>query len=515
MNLCPTIHRCMYRCSQIHDVRVKVISIVQPGVILHNRYIASTTCNSNAAQTYNLTSPGVDSVICNGISYIQPHNYTVGICFDGSDVSYIDAARNTGNLNWWNTIIQSRTPMPWMDYSVDETNNNIHVRGGHYGLVSAQMPTFTNPNNISIVCGCSANTHGITGNYTYDRNSKTEQMMNVASMIRCPTLFHTLYHTFNTPIRIITVKNKLLNMLKHGFENTPFTDQFIAVSVENIGAGVTDSDQYVLNLMSECGMSSELPGIYDSNISIAALQITEILLKHDILQRSKLTPRQQLLAPYPIYYVSTTDYVQHRYTPDNEHALKFYHDFDQHLAKLHSFNINLGITADHGMNDKVLHDNKPKVIYLDDLLHEYNVSDAVVILPITDPYIKHHSGLGSYAEIYLNNTNNIDSILQQLRSNDGIYTAMNRADACMNLELPYDLIGDIVVLGDRHTVLGKSAIHHNIDNITGLRSHGGLEEIKVPMLINQPITHAYSQKLTKGQTRNWHLFDYLLNGIQQ
>lgn len=157
-----------------------------------------------------------------------------------------------------------------------------------------------------------------------------------------------------------------------------------------------------------------------------------------------------------------------------------------------------------GMNDKVRFNNEAKVIYLADLLAQMCVSDATIILPITDPYVRHHSNLGSYAEIYLNDTTDIDHILRALRANDGIYTAMNRADACMNLELP-DSIGDIIVIADRHTVLGKSAADHDLSRAGALRSHGGLEEIKVPMLINRTLQHQYAQRLTTGKTRNWYV----------
>ncbi len=46
-----------------------------------------------------------------------------------------------------------------------------------------------------------------------------------------------------------------------------------------------------------------------------------------------------------------------------------------------------------------------------------------------------------------------------------------------------------------------------------LRSHGGLSEGTVPLLVNRPLTHEFARRLTRGQARNLHLFDFLLNGL--
>ena len=43
------------------------------------------------------------------------------------------------------------------------------MRDGFSALADAAMPTFTNPNNVSIVTGAPPEVHGISGNYYLDR----------------------------------------------------------------------------------------------------------------------------------------------------------------------------------------------------------------------------------------------------------------------------------------------------------------------------------------------------------
>ena len=40
-----------------------------------------------------------------------------------------------------------------------------------------------------------------------------------------------------------------------------------------------------------------------------------------------------------------------------------------------------------------------------------------------------------------------------------------------------------------------------------------MDESVVPMWFNRKLTDHYSKKLTKGKSRNFDLFDFLLNGI--
>ncbi len=55
---------------------------------------------------------------------------------------------------------------------------------------------------------------------------------------------------------------------------------------------------------------------------------------------------------------------------------------------------------------------------------------------------------------------------------------MTRTQACQRFELPEDRIGDLVVLGERLTVLGSAANKHDLSGLmVPLRSHGGKKHL--------------------------------------
>ena len=91
-------------------------------------------------------------------------------------------------------------------------------------------------------------------------------------------------------------------------------------------------------------------------------------------------------------YLTTSDYIQHKYGPSQAEALDFYSEIDKQLGLLMDLDCVIGITADHGMNDKT------EIIYLQQLLNEefLEFDDRIkVICPINDPYVVHHGNLGS------------------------------------------------------------------------------------------------------------------------
>jgi phosphonoacetate hydrolase len=168
----------------------------------------------------------------------------------------------------------------------------------------------------------------------------------------------------------------------------------------------------------------------------------------------------------------------------------------------------LAITADHGMNDKHLPNGEPDVIYLQDLCDEWlGTGVARVILPITDPYVRHHGALGSFATVYLPPGTDAAPLLERLRGVVGVDLALPRAEACERFELPADRIGDIVVTATLSKVFGTSPARHDLAGLTEpLRSHGGLTEEAVPMILNRAATLPAERRL-----RNFDAFDLALN----
>jgi phosphonoacetate hydrolase len=209
-------------------------------------------------------------------------------------------------------------------------------------------------------------------------------------------------------------------------------------------------------------------------------------------------------------YLSTTDYVQHKFAPGTEGANAFYAMMDRYLARLDALGAAIALTADHGMNAKTLADGSPNVIYLQDLCDAWiGPGRARVILPITDPYVVHHGALGSFATIYVDPAR-AKKVAEHLDETPGIELVLDNAEACRRFELPPDRMGDLVVVSTRHVVLGTSAARHDLSGLDApLRSHGGITEQEVPLVFNRPVRVPAGMSL-----RNFDALDLALNHAQ-
>ena len=174
------------------------------------------------------------------------------------------------------------------------------------------------------------------------------------------------------------------------------------------------------------------------------------------------------------------------------------------LQQLEELGCIIALTADHGMNAKTGMDSKPDVLYLQDTLDAWlGAEQARVILPITDPYVVHHGALGSYATIYLSPETDHAAIAERLRTMRGIQVVLTREQAAERFELPPDRSGDLVVVSERFTVLGAAQSRHDLSGLdVPLRSHGGISEQRVPLILNRPIPGL-------DKTRRWRNFDAL------
>ncbi len=129
-----------------------------------------------------------------------------------------------------------------------------------------------------------------------------------------------------------------------------------------------------------------------------------------------------------------------------------------------------------------------------------------MILPITDPYVVHHGALGSFATIYLS-PESAGGVIERLKALIGIELVLPRAEAARRFELPADRIGDIVVVSERSFVLGTSRDRHDLSQLElPLRSHGGISEQRVPLIINRRIEGLDANR----RWRNFDAFDLAL-----
>jgi phosphonoacetate hydrolase len=211
-----------------------------------------------------------------------------------------------------------------------------------------------------------------------------------------------------------------------------------------------------------------------------------------------------------LMYLSTTDYIQHKFAPGTEGANRFYAMMDRYLAKMDAMGAIVALTADHGMNAKTRADGSPNVIYLQDRVDGWiGKGRGRVILPITDPYVVHHGALGSFATIYLDAADR-SAVSERLARLEGIDLVLDNASACKRFELPPDRVGDLVVVSSRHVVLGTSASRHDLSGLDApLRSHGGVSEQTVPLLFNRRALN-----LPKRRLRNFDILDIALNHLE-
>ncbi len=397
----------------------------------------------------------------NGRSYRLPEQPSVVVCVDGCEPDYIAQAVAGGHMPWMKGVLAQGTAV----------------------IADCVIPSFTNPNNLSIVTGAPPAVHGICGNYLYDTESGTEVMMNDPKWLRAPTLLAALADAGCT-VAVITAKDKLRKLLGHRMRGICFSSEK-ADEVTQDEHGIDEVVQLV---------DMAVPSVYSAELS-------QFVFAAGVRLMQKRRP--------DIMYLSTTDYVQHKHAPGTGAANRFYRMMDGYLGELESQGCAIVLTADHGMNAKTRLDASPNVIYLQDLLDSWlGQGRARVILPITDPYVVHHGALGSYATIYLTPEADARAVTARLAALRDIEVVLSRTEAAARFELPPDRIGDLVVISTRAVALGSAAAKHDLSGLDApLRSHGGLSEQAVPLISNRPIAGADPNR----RWRNFDAFDWILN----
>ncbi|HEX9570028.1 MAG TPA: phosphonoacetate hydrolase [Rhodospirillales bacterium] len=407
-----------------------------------------------------------ESVTVNGRTYAWPSRLVVVVCIDGSEPAYIEKAVAAGR-------------MPFLKKAL-KTGADLRA--------DCVVPSFTNPNNISIVTGVPPKVHGIAANYFLDRATGEEVMMNEPRFLRADTIFKAFFDA-GARIACVTAKDKLRKLLGHGLDMT--SGRAVNFSSEKSDQA-TEAENGIARADKFTGLP--VPDVYSAELSAFIFAAGVKLLK-------EFKP--------DIMYLSTTDYIQHKHAPGTPVADDFYAMMDGYLQKLDAAGAVLVLTADHGMNAK--HDNTgaPDVIYLQTVLDDWlGAGAARVILPITDPYVVHHGALGSFATVYLRNSAARDKLIARLKNLDGILAVYSGSDGCREFELPEDRMGDVIVVSGKHKTLGTSADRHDLTQLKEpLRSHGGTTEQRVPLIITRPL-----KGLAKGRRfRNFDAFDLALN----
>jgi len=358
--------------------------------------------------------------VANDRVYRVPERAVLAICADGWDPDYVDDALE-------------RRLMPRLAESLDI--------GGIYAMAQAQVPTFTNPNNVAIVTGVSAARNGVAGNQ-YRDDAGVEVQVTDPRFLRAETI-HAAAQAAGVPALCVTAKDKLRRLLAYG--GVP------SFSAERAHEQQLPDGRVLTDLV-----GAPNPGIYEWELSPYTVDLA-LALARELGSR--------------LIYASLTDFVQHKVAPGQELSDRFYRAMDRRIGAALDAGYVVGLAADHGMRAKTLPDGRPNVRYLDDRAERDVARDALAAL-------------------------------------HGVEAVLDGDVAADTYELPADRIGDLVVLADGDTVLGKSAAEHDLSAVgTTLRSHGGLHERAVPLIVCAPLRDC----APPADLRNRDLHDLLLN----
>jgi phosphonoacetate hydrolase len=400
-------------------------------------------------------------ITVNGRTYRWPDRPLVVVCIDGSEPDYFARAIEAG-------------AMPYLGKALAAGTNR---------LADSVVPSFTNPNNLSIVTGAPPSVHGICGNYFYDRDAGVEVMMNDPKYLRADTIL-AAFSRAGASLAVVTAKDKLRRLLGHGMRGVCFSSEK-ADETTVAEHGLDDALGFV---------GRPLPSVYSADLS-------EFVFAAGLKLMESARP--------DVMYLSTTDYVQHKHAPGTAAANDFYRMMDGYFGKLDALGATLALTADHGMNAKTDAAGAPRVIYLQDVLDGWlGAEQARVILPITDPYVVHHGALGSFATVYLPADADVQALAGRLSALPGLELVTSRDEGCRRFELPPDRMGDLIVVSARDAVVGTSVARHDLSGLDApLRSHGGISEQTVPLVMNRPAPGLARER----RLRNWDVFDVALN----
>lgn len=412
------------------------------------------------------------TVSLNGVNYRWPLRPVVVVCIDGSDPTYLDRALAKGVV----------------------PNVARFIHHGFSTIARSVIPSFTCPNNVSIVTGSPPAVHGISGNFYLDPATGKAVVMTGPELMRSSTVLAEFSHA-GAKVVSITAKDKLRQQLGKNMDIKGGSINFSSEKADRC----TIEENGVANVLPLLGLP--LPEMYSAELSLFVLEAGVKLLE---------TEKPSLM------YLSLTDYVQHKYAPEEAEALRYYEDMDALFGKLDALGAVLALTADHGMNDKTNGDGSYRVVWLQQVLDtKFGKGATTVICPITDYYVAHHGALGGFVRVYCHHTASPESVMETARSLNGVEAVYDKATAAKIFELPIDREGDVVVIGDKFTCIGTREEDHDLAGLAGhrLRSHGAVAESAVPFILNRPLNDAYAARAKEGVIRNFNVFEFAINGV--
>lgn len=414
------------------------------------------------------------SVTLNGIRYQAPKRPVVVVCIDGGDPAYFARGLKDGII----------------------PNVKKFMETGFSAVADGTVPSFTCPNNMSIVTGSPASVHGISGNFYLDTNTGEAVVMTGPELLRAGTIL-AAFSNSGAKVVSITAKDKLRRQLGKDMNIAGGSINFSSEKADRC----TMKEHGIENVLDFVGMP--LPPMYSMELSLFVLEAGVRLLE-------KVKP--------DIMYLSLTDYIQHKYAPGEPEANAFYRAIDEKFGRLAALGAIVALTADHGMNDKSKPDGTPNVIWLQDILdREIGKGRTKVICPITDYFVAHHGALGGFVRVYcLDKKVKPEDVIAIAKALPGVAMVLGKAAVAKAYDLPVDREGDVAVIGDANTCIGAAQADHDLSGLEGhrLRTHGAVAESKVPFIINRPLNAEYRQRAKAAALKSRQIFDFAINGTE-
>ncbi|HUL56679.1 MAG TPA: phosphonoacetate hydrolase [Usitatibacter sp.] len=414
------------------------------------------------------------TVEVNGTIYRWPKRPVVVVCIDGGDPQYLAQFVKEGAI----------------------PNIERFMRNGYASVADGTVPSFTCPNNMSIITGTPASRHGISGNFYLDTATGQAIVMTGPELLRGDTIL-ARFAKAGAKVVAITAKDKLRRQLGKGLD---FANGSMCFSSEKADKA-TKAENGIDDVLAFVGLP--LPDMYSEELSLFVLDAGIKILERD---------RPDLM------FLSLTDYVQHKYAPTEAEARSFYIDLDARFGRLEALGAVVALTADHGMNDKSRPDGKPNVIWLQDILDaKFGKGDLTVICPITDAFVAHHGALGGFVRVYCQGRTTPRQVIESLTGMDGLDAVYDKETACRLLDLPLDREGDVVVISSAGVCIGGAREAHDLKGLEGhrLRTHGGISEAKVPFITSAPLNPEYRMKAGFATLKSYQVFEFAINGAAQ
>ena len=299
------------------------------------------------------------------------------------------------------------------------------------------IPSVTNVNNASVMTGSFPRDHGITGNFWYNPATGDGTYMESAEYLARETLFERAKR-LGMSTALFTSKVKLQRLLERGADLTV--------------AGEDPPAEFIARVGPRCE-------IYSLEVNLWVLEAARVVMRE---QNPDLV------------YVSTTDYIMHKFPPEHETAQRHMREMDRIIGRIadEQPDREIYLSADHGMSAK------RRAINLRVKLAEVGIQ-AVFVPVIKDKYVVHHDNLGGVGYLYVKDPAALVDAIDALKAVPGVEEVYRREAAAEQFGLMKDRIGDLFVLGGAEVVFGEI---DGAEQRVAIRSHGSRHEAAIPII---------------------------------